>query len=119
MNVLTGVILLLLSMLIVGFLQLRPSILLIFLHYASAKYSKKRVSNLTLFYILGSFMILFVILMSLYFITAAILTFGHVFVPFLYILAGVLGAIGILCPLFYYRKGQGTRLFISRKTAKG
>ena len=119
MNVLTGVGILLLSMLIVAFLQLCPSILMIFLHYCHAKYSKLRTSDLTLFYIFGVEVFVALVFVLLYYIA----TIGLSFLPndasstVFYILSAILLIIGICFPFLYFRRGDGTRLFISRKIA--
>ena len=120
MNVLTGVGILLLSMLIVAFLQLTPSVLTIFLHYASAKYSRNRVSDLTLFYIFGVEVFVALVFVSIYYIitnSLSVLPDGTIAILD-YLLLAIFAIIGVGFPFLYFRKGEGTRLFISRKLAK-
>lgn len=119
MNVLTGVGILLLSMLIIGFLQLRPSVLMIFLHYTSAKYSKMRTSDLALFYIFGAEVFVALGFISLYYVTTTIMLFlpNVVATTIYYVLLVALLLIGVCFPFLYFRKGAGTQLFISRKVA--
>lgn len=119
MNILTGVGILLLSMLIIGFLQLRPSILMIFLHYASAKYSKMRTSDLALFYIFGvEFFVASGFILLYYITTISLQLLPDIGMTIIYyILLIVLLIIGISFPFLYFRRGAGTRLFISRKIA--
>ena len=119
MSVLTGVGILLLSMLIVAFLQLKAGIFLLFLHHASGKFSKHKISDLCLFFGLGVETLVVIVFLLLY----LLLLFINVIFPNLNMqildlaTSGLMIAIGIVFPVVYYRKGRGTRLFISRSLA--
>lgn len=119
MSVFTSAGILILSMLIMALLQLTPSVFLLFSHYSYGKYSRKNTSNASLFFILGAetstaliFILLYLAISSLYIAPA--------FTDNLlgWIVAGVMIALGVIFPFCYYRKGQGTKLFISRRLAK-
>lgn len=119
MSVFTSAGILVLSMLIMAFLQLAPSVFLLFSHYSYGKYSRKNTSNASLFFILGVetstaliFVLLYIAMSSLYIAPA----FTDNLLGWL--VAGITIAIGIVFPFCYFRKGQGTKLFISRRLAK-
>ena len=119
MSVFTSAGILILSMLIMAFLQLAPSVFLLFSHYSYGKYSRKNTSNASLFFILGAetstaliFILLYIAMSSLYIAPA----FTDNLLGWL--VAGIMIAIGIIFPFCYFRKGRGTKLFISRRLAK-
>lgn len=119
MSVLTTVGILLLVALIMVFLKLIPGVFLLFLHYASGKYSKRKLDKLSLSFILGAGIFTAVMLILACIILSA---FSKIFDDFYNILtwaiAGVFVVLGVVFPLCYYRKGKGTRLFISRNLAE-
>ena len=109
-----------LAMLIMASLQLQPGVFALFYHYALGKYSRKKASDITLFFILGAETASACLFLCSYFI--ANLFFFYQFRPetsfFAWILVGILVALAILSFVCYFRPGPGTRLFISRKCAK-
>lgn len=119
MGILTSVGILLLSVFACAFLQLTPSVFLIFYHYASAKYSRKNVLDFSSFFIVGVAAMTALVLFLLYFAIFHFLTDnpGLNLDLYTWIVAGILIALGFFCLFFYYRKGPGTQLFISRNFA--
>lgn len=107
-------------MLIMAFLQLQPGVFMILYHYASGQYSKAKASDLTLFFILGSETTAACLFLCSY--CLANLIFFYQFSPetgFLaWVAIGVLVALALMSLFCYFRPGPGTKLFISRKTAK-
>ena len=110
----------LLSMLIMASLQLQPGVFSLLYHYCLGKYSRSRASDLTLFFILGAEISSACIFLCCYYF--ANILFLYQFRPeksFLaWIAAGILLALAITSFFYYYRSGRGTKLFISRKSAK-
>ena len=109
------------AMLIMASLQLQPGVFALLNHYAYGKYSKAKASDLTLFFIVGAeTAAACLFLCSYYFVN---LFFFYQFRPetsfFAWIMVGILVALAVMSLLFYFRPGPGTRLFISRKCAKG
>lgn len=119
MNVLTSLGILFLSLLILIFLMLTPGVFAIFLHYASGKYSSKKVDSLCLFFILGVEALVAVIFISINFILQILSLTGiaHKNNVLTWIIVGIILALSCTTFLFYFRKGNGTKLFITRKTA--
>ena len=109
-----------LAMLIMASLQLQPGVFALFYHYASGKYSKRKASDLTLFFILGAEIAAACLFLCSYYI--ANLFFFCQFRPeasfFAWVIAGILVALAIISLTYYFRPGPGTKLFISRKCAK-
>lgn len=107
------------AMLIMACLQLQPGVFALFYHYASGKFSKKRTSDLTLFFILGAETAAACLFVCSYYI--ANLFFLYEFRPetsfFAWILIGMLMAMALMGFLCYFRPGDGTKLFIPRKCA--
>ena len=110
----------LLLALIQGFLQLSPGVFAIFYHQISGKKSRKAADDLSLFYILGIEFFTALIFLLIYVIIYII--FSHqvqiTLNIILWILAGILFLESIGVFVFYYRRGQGTQLFINRRIAK-
>jgi hypothetical protein len=109
-----------LAMLIMASLQLQPGVFALFYHYASGKYSKKKTSDVTLFFILGAEVASACLFLCAYYI--ANLFFLCQFRPetsfFAWVLVGILIALALMSFTCYFRPGPGTKLFISRKCAK-
>ena len=101
-------------------MQLPSSIFMIFYHYASGKYSRKKADSLALPYILG--VETFATILSISINTVYFSIFYHF--PdlelhiFPWIMAGISIALGIISFFFYFRKSRGTELFIYRKFSK-
>ena len=120
MSVFTSLGILVLSVLIIASLKAVPGIFGLFYHYASGKYSAKKVSNLSIFFILGVETLPVIVFIVLNFILSA-LTFTKLDFSsnvFLMPMVGLFFALALAFYLFYFKKGYGTKLFISRKTAK-
>lgn len=120
MSVFAPVSILILAMLIMAFLQLTPGVFLLFSHYSYGKFSRKNASNASLFFILGAetstalvFILIYSLLSSLY--VAPVSFTDNLLV---WIIAGTMIAIGVIFPFCYFKKGRGTKLFISRRLAK-
>lgn len=120
MSVFASLGILILSMLILMSLKLIPGIFMLFTHYNLGKFSKLKVDDLGIFFILGVetlSAIIFILINS----TLRALSFSEIIFDnqiFSYILAGIMIALGFVILLFYFRKGNGTKLFISRKAAR-
>ena len=108
------------AMLIMACLQLQTGVFSLLYHYASGKYSKNKTSDLTLFFIMGAEVSAACLFLCSYFI--ANLLFLYQFRPetsaFAWVMVGMLMAMALMSSLCYFRRGSGTRLFISRKCAK-
>ncbi len=107
-------------MLIFMSLQLVPATFSIFYHYALGKTSVKKADDRSLSFVLGSeifsafvWVIVYTLLFT-FFCTASEFCPSIIF----WIMSGVLIAEAVLMLFFYYRKGNATALFISRRTAK-
>lgn len=104
------------AMLILSMLQLIPGVFAIFYHYALGKTSRKKANKFGLFFIVGiiSFALLVFILT---YCLACLLSKQSTFLNELcinWVLIGIFIAVGLSFFFFYYRKGSGTKLFISR-----
>lgn len=109
-----------LAMLIMACLQLTPSVFALFNHYMLGRFSKRKASFLSLYFILGAEIIAACLYLSIFYLTC-IFFFNdlHPETSILFwALAGILAALGIFSFFFYYRRGPGTQLFIPRKYAK-
>lgn len=118
MSVLVSVGIVVLAMLIMLSLQLVPGVFAIFCHYATGKYSKQKVSDLGIFFILGAETIAACLFLSCYYI-AYVLFLGDARPEtgiFAWIAVGMLVVLAAASFFLYYRGGEGTRLFIPRKT---
>lgn len=108
-----------LAMLIMIFLQLSPGVFTLFYHYALGKYSRKRVSDLGIFFILGVETTSACVFLSSFYISY--LLFFHDIHPesglFAWIAVGILVVLAAASFFFYYRRGSGTQLFIPRRAA--
>ncbi len=120
MSVFTSLGILFLSLFACAFLQLAPSVFAIFYHYASARNSRKKALDLSSFFTVGMASFIVIVLLLLSFIIINFMNDNPALSMdiFAWIIAGLLIAIGIFVFCFYYRKGDGTQLYISRKIAK-
>ena len=122
MNVFASIGIVILAMLIMASLQLVPGIFALFFHYTSGKYSSKKASSLSLYFILGS-----EIISAFLFISAFLISY----ILFLndlnprnnvltWIFIGIFVALSVACFFFYYRspRSKNTELFIPRKYAR-
>jgi len=120
MSVFSSVGIIIIAMLIMASLQLVPGVFALFHHYTSGKYSKKRTSRLSLFFILGAEVISACLFLFSYYIAY----FFFLDKPrpehsvFAWFGIGVLIALSIASFFFYFRRGKGTQLFIARSFAK-
>lgn len=118
MSVLTSVGILVFSMLIMAFLQLAPGIFLLFAHFVTGKYSKNKATDLITFFILGVETATVIMFLCAY----AILCGSPItmFVTndiFAWIMAGIFIALALITATMYFRKGPGSKLFLSRSFA--
>lgn len=120
MSVFTSLIFLIPAMLIIAFLKLIPGIFGLFYHYASGKYSAKKVSDLSIFFILGveALPAIIFILLNLILLLFSFTNIDFNSLPFLWGFSGLLTLLALFFFTFYFRKGAGTKLFISRNVAK-
>lgn len=111
---------LILPMLIVACLKLVPGVFALFFHYASGKYSKRKTDDLSVFFILGAetmvALAFFLINTLINILPPNLLTLGNNILT--WIIIGILISLSLSTFLFYFRKGSGTELFISRKIAQ-
>lgn len=106
-------------MLIQVFMQLMPGIFAVFYHSALGKTTAKKADDMSLSFIIGTeiFTALFFVII---YATVAFLALEQSFFSniFPWIMIGIFFSCAIAAFLFYYRKGKGSELFISRKIAK-
>lgn len=119
MSVLTSVGILLLSMLIMAFLQLSPGIFSLLIHYTNGKFSKNKASDLCTFFILGVETAVVLFFLTIYSILASSPAIAQILDSdlFAWIMFSIFVALGCFVFFFYFRPGPGTKLFISRKLA--
>lgn len=119
MTVFVSVGIIILAMLIMASMQLTPGTFLLFYHSALGKYSKSKVSFLTLYFFLGVETISAFLFLSCYMLTNACFLFTSC--PeksvLAWILVGILFALTFLFFFLYYRNNKTTELFISRRLA--
>lgn len=108
-----------LSMLILAFLQLTPGVFALFRHYANGRFSRKKAAMLSTFFAIGTETVA-----ASLFICALLSANAFFFYSprpetgFLsWILVGILLALALICLLCYYRSGTGSQLFIPRRCA--
>ena len=121
MSFFTSLSILILVSLIQASLQLSSGVFLIFRHYASGKYSHKKVDSFTLLFLLGIETFTTVMFLSIYsFYFSIFYHFPNAELHFFpWVMAGICIALSITSFLYYYhRKSRGTDLFIRRKHAK-
>ncbi len=106
-------------MLIMMLLQLKPGFFSLFSHYVYGKYTQKAASTANLCFIFGVETFTALVFILIYFvISSAFLTFSGLTSDLvLWLIAGILLTLSIVFPFYYYRKGHGTKLFISRSLA--
>ena len=119
MSSFTSLGIIILATLIPCFLQFRPAIFSLFYHYASGKFSIAKLKDFCFFYFLGilTFGAIIFVLINLFltFLAQTNLNFKNGI--FVWATVGILIALAIISFLFYFRKGSGTELFISRSLA--
>lgn len=120
MSFFVSVAILVISMVILGFLQLAPGIYMLVQHYARGKFSYKRASLTITYYMLG------VEAMAAVALVAALLTGNLFFIQkmrpetsFLgWVMTGIIVALALISMIGYFRRGAGTKLFIPRRAAE-
>lgn len=122
MNVFVSVGIVILAMLIMASLQLVPGVFALFYHYASGKYSRKKASTFSLFFIIGAEII------SAFLFIAAVYISYILFINDLdphnnvvaWAFVGIFIALSITSFFFYFRHphDKDSELFIPRKYAK-
>lgn len=120
MSVLTSLGILLLVALILAFLQMVPGIFMLISHYASGKFSRRKAADQALFFVIGAEIGVIFFLLAMYAISMAVcLTSANLENGILvWMMSGILVALAILFAIYYFDKGPGTAMFISRKFAK-
>lgn len=120
MSVLASLGILILSMLIMAFLTLTPGVYALFCHYTYGKYSERKASDFTFFFILGAETLASCLFLCTYLLVAiAVADLSHLGTNIItWIMVGILFALSIASVFLYYRHGSGSQLFISRKIAK-
>lgn len=120
MNVFASIGIVIIAMLIMASLQLVPGIFALFFHYATGKYSLRKASSLSLFFILGTEIISALLFVSAFYVSYTL--FLNDLNPrnniLTWIFIGIFIALSIACYFFYFRhprSKQDTELFISRK----
>lgn len=116
MSVLTSLGIVFVVIFIFVFLHFTPSVFLLFRHYACAKYSRKKTHDLDGYFMMGvelATVIMFVIaLFFASFVESRGITYTLLFN---WITAGFCVAFGIFAWFYYFKKGDGTSTFVSRK----
>ena len=120
MSVFTSLGIVVIAMLIITFLKLVPGIFALFYHYASGKYSAKKTADLSIFFIIGAetFPVLIFSIINFFLCGLSFANLDITNTLFLWLISGLLIGLGFAFLFFYFRRGRGTKLFISRKTAK-
>ncbi len=96
--------------LILDLLQLAPGVFALFYHYALGKFGKKVARLLGTFFVFG-----FLFTSISLFLATFLLTEDSELLRA--IMAGIFIALGVAGGVFYYRRGSGSRLYISRRLA--
>ena len=104
-------------MLILMSLQLIPGIFALVSHYAFGKYTAKKASNLALFFIIGVEAALAITIIITYLTLTTVYSKISNIDILIWILCGITIALGFITFFLYYRKGDGSKLFISRSLA--
>lgn len=119
MSVFTSLGILILAMLILLSLKLIPGIFMLFTHFNLGKFSRKKAEDLSIFFIFGvetMFALIFIFINSVFYLLSSTeIIFENAIFNFIF--AGIMLALCLATFLFYFKKGSGTKLFISRKTA--
>ena len=119
MSVFASIGIVILSMLIMAFLQIVPGVFALSYHYALGKYSRKHASALALFFILGAEVISACLFLSSYYLVY-VFFLGHSRPEesyLVWLIAGIFIALALSCFFYYYRK-KSTATFLSREHAK-
>ena len=111
---------LILCAIIMASLQLVPGVFLLASHFLAGRFSRKKASDLAIFFILGAETSFAIVFISVYFILCALSSVINVFheTIFSWIISGVFVVLSILSACLYFRKGLGTKLFISHTIAE-
>lgn len=119
MSILTSLAIIAIALLIIVFMYFMPGVFALFYHYCHGKYSKTKTKRLANAFILGVFTISLCLLLL---ILSSTFIFNTYFSQtatnyFVWTATGLLLALAVSTVFFYFRQGDGTELFISRKTA--
>ncbi|MBQ3297070.1 hypothetical protein IJH01_03045 [Candidatus Saccharibacteria bacterium] len=119
MSVLTSLGILVLSALILVFLQLVPGIFALFNHYMHGKFSYKKASDLATFFIIGveTAVVLVFLCLNIILCCSPTTTFIIDSDIFAWLMSGIFLALAFIILGLYFRKSSGTELFISRRLA--
>lgn len=120
MSGITSLIILILSMLILAFLQVLPGIFTIFYHFSRGKNSQKRADNFALDFILGVEFFYFAMWLLTYTIVFALFVNTNISTILLWTLAGIFFALSIVSFFFYYKKAKkSSATFVPRRIVRG
>ena len=115
MSILLSLGIVILSMLILVFLQLSPGVFALFHHYASGMFSHHKTSLLSTFFIIGTetvaacLYLCALLIANIFFFYTATPESGFL----AWILVGILIALSLVSLVCYYRAGSGSKLFIA------
>ncbi len=120
MSIITSIGIVILSVLIIASLQLTSGIFALFFHYALGKFSKAKAANLAIFFIIGVEVVTAFLFLAIYYLTCIIFFDGISFEnnSIIWLLIGIMIILGLTAPIFYFRRGTGTKLFIPRRYAR-
>ncbi len=118
MSVFTSFGIVIIAMLIFGTLQLTSGVFALFYHYALGKFSKAKASDLALFFFFGTEIISACLFLATYFLMSIFLFDNSELQQLAWGFAGLFVALALFSPLFYYRRGKGSKLFIPRSYAE-
>ena len=119
MSVFIPLAILALAILIMTFLNLTPGVYALFCHYCYGKFDKKKTQDFSFFFILGAEIVASCLFLSTYLLVAIVIAdFSRDVINYIaWVLVGLFIALAIASLFFYFRRGDGTRLFIPRKIA--
>lgn len=120
MSILISLGIIILAMLILASMKLNSGVFALFYHYALGKYPKNKASFLSTFFILGVEVISVFLFLSIFYLSNFLFFFTNELENKLFssILAGIFFLLSLASLFCYFRRGSGTRLFISANFSK-
>ncbi len=120
MSGITPLIIVILSLLILVFLQVTPGIFTIFYHFALGKNSSKKADDFALNFIAGTEIFYSIMWLLAYTIIFTLLYSTDIFAILTWILAGIFFALAIVSYCFYYKKAKkSSATFVPRRIVRG